>query len=55
MAKKRKYPPISVHPTLNGQLEVNWQQEYNYEFNCPDCQVGKMTRFAYQKTGLKQF
>lgn len=55
MTKKRKYPPISIHPTLCVQLEVNWQQEYNNEFNCPDCQVGKMTRFAYQKRTTCKF
>ncbi len=40
---KRKYPPISVHQTLNGQLEVNWEQEYKNEFYCPYCETGILT------------
>ncbi len=46
---KRKYPAISIHPTLQGQLEVDWQQEYNDEFHCPRCQTGKLTSFFRQK------
>ena len=34
---KRKYMPISVHQTDRGKLRVDWQQEYNNEFNCPHC------------------
>ena len=30
----RKYPPISVHKTLNGQLEVDWKLDYYNEYNC---------------------
>lgn len=41
----RKYPAISVHPILHGKLEVNWQKEYNGEFCCPYCKVGKITGF----------
>lgn len=41
----RKHPPISVHPTVYGKLEINWQQEYNGEFCCPYCKVGKITGF----------
>ncbi|BAY86051.1 hypothetical protein NIES267_55570 [Calothrix parasitica NIES-267] len=38
---KRKYQPISIHQTSHGKLEVNWQHEYNDEFSCPYCEVGK--------------
>ena len=48
----RKHPPISVHSTLNDVLEVNWQQEYKGEFNCPYCQAQKVTMFHYQKKAI---
>lgn len=44
---KRKHPPISIHPTihglisyhqtLNGIAQVNWKEEYQDEYNCPQC------------------
>lgn len=45
----RKYPPVSVHPTLHGKLEVNWEQEYNDEFKCPCCQTGQLTNPYYRE------
>ena len=42
---QRKYPAISIHPTLDGQLEVNWEQEYQNEFCCPYCETGGLTKF----------
>lgn len=41
----RKYPAISIHPTLHSQLEVNWEQEYLDEFGCPYCETGRLTKF----------
>ena len=35
---KRIHPPISVHQTLYGQIEVNWDKDYHQEFNCPRCE-----------------
>ncbi|MDJ0531656.1 MAG: site-specific integrase [Xenococcaceae cyanobacterium MO_207.B15] len=49
---KHKHPPVSIHPTLHGQLEVDWEQEYNGEFNCPHCQTEKITSFYYQKSAI---
>ena len=34
---KRKHPPISVHPTLHGNLEINWKEDYDESFYCPKC------------------
>ena len=48
----RKRPPISSHPTLYGQLEVDWNKEYNGEFNCPHCQIGKITTFCHKKSAI---
>lgn len=36
--RKRIHPPISVHQTLHGQIEVNWDKDYHQEFNCPVCE-----------------
>ena len=41
----RKYLPISVHKTLQSQLEINWQDEYNNEYHCPFCEIGQFTTF----------
>lgn len=49
--RRRKYPAISVHKTLKGQLEVNWSKEYNAEFYCPYCNLGKLTN-AYKAKNL---
>lgn len=35
---KRIHPPISIHQTLHGQIEVNWDKDYHQEFNCPECE-----------------
>jgi hypothetical protein len=40
---KCKYPAISIHQTFESKLEVNWQTQYNDEFLCPYCGVGKFT------------
>ncbi|MDJ0575365.1 MAG: site-specific integrase [Xenococcaceae cyanobacterium MO_234.B1] len=50
MKNNRNHPPISFHTTLNGQLEVNWDQEYNQEYHCPNCNKGKLVRYYYDKT-----
>ena len=34
---KRKYPPVSIHQTLHGHIEVNWDKDYHQEFTCPEC------------------
>ncbi|MBW4533665.1 MAG: hypothetical protein KME09_06975 [Pleurocapsa minor HA4230-MV1] len=38
---KRKEPRISVHNTLQGKIEVNWEREYFGEYNCPKCKKNK--------------
>ncbi|WP_373543575.1 integrase [Chamaesiphon sp.] len=45
----RKHPAISIHSTLDGQLEVDWGKEYQGEYNCPRCTVGKLTGLCYEK------
>ncbi|VEP18267.1 transposase [Hyella patelloides LEGE 07179] len=50
--RKRKHYPISIHPTLQGQLEVDWEKEYNNEFKCPYCQTEKISNFYYQKSAI---
>lgn len=40
-----KHSPISQHQTLNGTLEVDWNREYEGEYDCPYCKEGKLTRF----------
>jgi hypothetical protein len=49
--RKRKYLAISVHETLKGQLEVNWEKEYNNEFYCPYCNLGRLSN-AYRASNL---
>lgn len=39
---KRKHPPISIHSTLNGHLEVDWEQAYQGEYSCPHCNAEKL-------------
>lgn len=46
---KRKYPAISVHTTLNGQLKVDWVKEYNNEFLCPHCNHRYLTSYYYRQ------
>ena len=50
--RKRKYPAISVHETLSGQLEVNWEKEYNNEFFCPYCNLGRLSNAYYRANNL---
>jgi integrase len=52
MGSKRKYQPISLHKTLDGILQVNWKQEYQGEYYCPNCNQGKLTSFFYYKNCL---
>ncbi len=44
---KRKYPALSVHLTLHGQLEVNWEQEYQGEYSCPSCNQGRLINYRH--------
>jgi transcription elongation factor Elf1 len=46
---KRQHPPISIHPTLQGTLAVNWATEYGGEFICPLCNQGKLSHFCDEK------
>lgn len=32
---------ISVHDTLQGKIEVNWDREYFGEYKCPECKKNK--------------
>jgi transcription elongation factor Elf1/integrase len=41
---QRKHLPISRHQTLKGILEVNWLQDYQSEFTCPQCNQGRLTK-----------
>ncbi|MEA5622131.1 integrase [Nostoc sp. UHCC 0251] len=44
-----QHPPISIHQTLNGTLQVNWKADYAGEFICPQCNQGQLNRFSYSK------
>jgi hypothetical protein len=44
----RKHPPISIHDTLQGELKVNWGLDYHQEYNCPQCENGKLTQLRYK-------
>ncbi|EAZ89702.1 tyrosine-type recombinase/integrase [Crocosphaera chwakensis] len=46
----RKYPPISIHKTLQGQLEVDWGLNYHKEYNCPYCKFGRLTQLISNKS-----
>ena len=52
MGQKRKYPAISIHTTLNENLEVNWEREYDGSFQCPECKSNQF-RFEGQKSGCR--
>lgn len=49
-----KHLPISTHPTLNNELQVNWNLEYNNEFYCPHCHQNTLTYYhdETKKLGL---
>ena len=49
--KKQKHLPISVHSTLHGEINVNWEIEYNRDFYCPYCS-SRHLRYRYRK-GIK--
>ena len=53
MGRKRIHPPISIHYTLSEQLKVNWDKEYNNEFNCPHCNKIQLTNYRYDSKGCK--
>lgn len=44
-----QHPPISIHQTLDGTLQVNWKTDYAGEFICPQCNQGQLNRFSYSK------
>lgn len=46
----RKHPAISLHETLNGILEVNWEKYYKGEYSCPNCPQGQITNYARQSS-----
>ena len=52
LINKRKHALISIHQTLYGQLEVNWEKDYNNEFKCPFCNVEDFTTFRYSKGSI---
>lgn len=37
MSRKQKHLPISIHKTLYGTLEVNWQTDYDGSLCCQEC------------------
>ena len=50
--RKRIHPAISIHQTLHGQIEVNWDKDYHQEFNCPECEEKygkKNVLYRYQR------
>ena len=49
---KRIHPAISFHPTLHGQLEVNWKKEYQNDFFCPHCHEAKITNFNKKENSV---
>lgn len=51
----RKYPAISIHPTLHQPLFVDWKREYHDEFRCPHCQTGRFTAFQYRQNATCKF
>jgi hypothetical protein len=52
---QRKHLPISRHQTLNGILEVDWLQDYQGEFTCPQCNQGSLTKayFSHKRNGVR--
>lgn len=48
----RKYPAISIHPTLYGQLEVDWDKEYQGEFFCPNCPKTQLKVLMKKETSI---
>lgn len=42
---KRKHPPISIHTTLHGNLEINWKEDYDGSFCCPECSSNRFWFF----------
>ncbi len=52
---KRKYPSVSIHQTLNGTLQVNWEKEYQEHFTCPICHLGQLKYFCYYRDTECQF
>ncbi|OUL36932.1 integrase [Nostoc sp. T09] len=43
---------ISIHPTLYGQLEVDWNKEYQGEFICPNCQKTNLKKTSYKENSI---
>lgn len=41
MVKSKQFI-ISVHPTINGILSVNWKQDYQGDFYCPHCKAHQL-------------
>lgn len=48
----RKHPPISIHQTLNGKLQVNWYLQYENEFCCPHCNHGRLSYCHDESKGV---
>lgn len=48
---KRKYPAISIHSTLNDNIEIDWERDYDGSFRCPECSSIKF-RFRGSTKGI---
>ena len=51
---KRIHPPISIHQTLHGQIEVNWDEDYYQEFTCPECEQCNKKNVLYRYSVYKK-
>lgn len=49
---KNKHQSTSIHPTLDGSLKVNWEQEYQGEFICTRCEQGKQFGLNYDSKAI---
>lgn len=50
----RQSPPISIHQTLHGTLQVNWQTDYAGEFICPQCNQGRSYNFYNYQNAISK-
>ncbi|OKH33447.1 integrase [Calothrix sp. HK-06] len=47
---KQQSSTISIHPTLHGQLKVDWEKDYKGEFICPNCQKSNLKKTYFKDT-----
>ncbi|PHM05717.1 integrase, partial [Nostoc sp. 'Peltigera malacea cyanobiont' DB3992] len=49
---QKKSHNISIHPSLYGELEVDWKKEYQGEFICPNCQKSNLKSTQYKEGSI---